>query len=252
MSKIQNLAIIQARMSSSRLPGKVLEEINGSPAIKFQIDRLKLSSVDEIVVATSTDPSDDVLVDYLNKIKVVSRRGPLNDVANRFEVVLDEFEPVNFLRLTADCPFVMPNLLDEMLRKFSIENLDYLSNTNPPTFPDGLDIEIVRTEAFRKLLQYDLSVVEREHVTLAFAGKCDLFNMGSFANVEDLSDLRWTLDYPEDLEFLRSVAKLLIGREHEFTLKDVLSILKSNPDIRNTLGSEFRNIGLADFSGTEH
>lgn len=245
---MQNLAIIQARMSSSRLPGKVLKEINGIPAIKFQIDRVAESCIDSIVVATSTDPSDDILVNYLNEINVPVRRGALNDVASRFEQVLGEYQPVNFLRLTADCPFVMPKLIDEMLDKFAKEKIDYLCNTNPPTYPDGLDVEIVRTAAFKELTKRALSESEREHVTLAFRRFSDQYYVNNFANVEDLSEFRWTIDYPQDLEFLRAIAELLAGREREFSLPDVLSILRANPQIQNTFGHEYRNIAITKSS----
>ncbi len=165
---MNNLAIIQARMASSRLPGKVMLEINKIPSIKFQIDRIRNSKVDNLVIATSTDSSDDILVEYLKTIHVEVRRGPLEDVATRFLQILDEFDPRNFIRLTADCPFVMSQLIDKMLDVFNLSDLDYLSNSNPPTFPDGLDVEIVNASAFRQLLRSDLSKSEREHVTLRF------------------------------------------------------------------------------------
>jgi spore coat polysaccharide biosynthesis protein SpsF len=241
---MNNLAIIQARMTSSRLPGKVMLQINDIPSIKFQIDRIRKSNVDNLVIATSTDSTDDVLVDYLKGIQVEVRRGPLEDVATRFLEILDEFNPENFLRLTADCPFVMSEPIDQMLEVFNLKELDYLSNANPPTFPDGLDVEIVKTSAFRRLVGSSLSQLEREHVTLGFHSDDHPFILGNYKNRVDLSYLRWTVDYPEDLEYLREIASLLVGKEARFKIEDVLKILVDHPEIINKRGSLFRNIAL--------
>jgi spore coat polysaccharide biosynthesis protein SpsF len=242
--KLNNLVILQARMASTRLPGKVLLEINGIPSIKFQIDRIRNSKIDDLVVATSTDSSDDILVAYLNTINVEVRRGPLEDVATRFHQILDEYDPKCFLRLTADCPFVMPKLIDQMLDYFQSKDLDYLSNTTPPTFPDGLDIEVVKTSAFMHLVGSNLTDLEREHVTLGFNAGNHEFNRDNFGSDSDLSYLRWTVDYPEDLAYLREIALFLAGREELFALEDILQILENHPEITNVRGSNFRNIAL--------
>jgi spore coat polysaccharide biosynthesis protein SpsF len=233
-------------MASTRLPGKVLLEINGIPSIKFQIDRIRKSRVNDLVVATSTDSSDDILVAYLKTINVEVRRGPLEDVATRFRQILDEYEPESFLRLTADCPFVMPNLIDQMLDYYQFKNLDYLSNITPPTFPDGLDIEIVRTAAFMSLLESDLTDREREHVTLGFNSRNKEFVRDNFRGTSDFSYLRWTVDYPEDLKYLRDIASFMVGQEEFFTFEDILEILENHPKILNDRSSDFRNIALGD------
>ena len=231
-------------MASTRLPGKVLLEINGIPSIKFQIDRIHISKIDDLVVATSTDSSDDVLVTYLKSINVEVRRGPLDDVATRFHQILDEYDPKCFLRLTADCPFVMPKLIDQMLDYFQSKDLDYLSNTTPPTFPDGLDIEVVKTSAFMRLGGSNLTDLEREHVTLGFNAGNHEFSRDNFESHSDLSYLRWTVDYREDLEYLRKIATFLVGREKNFMFEDILEILENHPEIINHRGSNFRNIAL--------
>ena len=231
-------------MASTRLPGKVLLEINGIPSIKFQIDRIHISKIDDLVVATSTDSSDDVLVTYLKSINVEVRRGPLDDVATRFHQILDEYDPKCFLRLTADCPFVMPKLIDQMLDYFQSKDLDYLSNTTPPTFPDGLDIEVVKTSAFMRLVGSNLTDLEREHVTLGFNAGNHEFSRDNFESHSDLSYLRWTVDYREDLEYLRKIATFLVGREKNFMFEDILEILENHPEIINHRGSNFRNIAL--------
>jgi spore coat polysaccharide biosynthesis protein SpsF len=242
--KVNTLAILQARMASTRLPGKVMLEINGIPSIKFQIDRIRNSKIDDLVIATSTDSSDDILVGYLNTINVEVRRGPQEDVAARFQQILEEYGPKNFLRLTADCPFVMPQLIDQMLGYFQLRDLDYLSNTAPPTFPDGLDIEIVKTSAFMRLTGLPLTKHEREHVTLGFNTGNREFTRDNFGNHADLSYLRWTVDYPEDLQYLRKIASFLVGQEEHFVFEDILQILENHPEIVNDRGSNFRNIAL--------
>ncbi len=242
-------------MSSTRLPGKVMMEINGIPAIKFQIDRVRQSKVDSIVVATSVNASDDVLVAYLDSIGVEVRRGPLADVAGRYKQILDEINPTNFLRLTADCPFIMPALINEMIDRFSNDQLDYLSNTNPPTFPDGLDVEIVKTAAFSRLVSENLSTLEREHVTLGFVSRESEFAKANYENEVDLSQMRWTLDYQDDLEYIRKISHALIGREPSFTIADVIRVIEENPEIKNRLSGDFRNIGLksaSEISGVEN
>jgi spore coat polysaccharide biosynthesis protein SpsF len=241
----KNLAILQARMGSSRLPGKVMLEINDIPMIKFQIDRICKSKIDNIVIATSTDSSDDILVEYLNSINVEVRRGPQNDVAARFQQILEEYNPKNFLRLTADCPFVMPQLIDQMLDHFHRSDVDYLSNTTPPTFPDGLDIEIIKTSAFKSLVGSKLTDLEREHVTLGFNSVSRKFIRDNFGNQSDLSELRWTVDYPEDLDYLRNIATFLVGQEEYFTIEDILQIIDKHPEIVNERGNDYRNIALS-------
>lgn len=255
MTQMNYLAIIQARMSSTRLPGKVMMEINGIPEIKFQIDRIRQSKVESIVVATSVDPSDDVLAAYLDSLGVEVRRGPLNDVAGRYKQILDEINPTNFLRFTADCPFSMPSLINEMIDRFSSEQLDYLSNANPPTFPDGLDVEIVKTSAFSRLVSENLTILEREHVTLGFVSRESEFAIANHENDEDLSQLRWTLDYQGDLEYIRKISQVLSGQEITFTIVDVMKVIEENPEIKNRISGDKRNIGLksaSKISGVEN
>ena len=183
-------------------------------------------------------------MEYLNSLNVMVRRGSIADVAVRFLSVLDEFEPDNFLRLTADCPMVMPSLIDEMLDYFESTNPEYLSNTAPPTFPDGLDVEIVKTKAFRRMLSSNLSQQEREHVTLGFKSRPDQFSLENFGYSSDLSHLRWTIDYLEDLEYIRAIAEYFQGKESTFTFPDILAILDAHPKLVNRFGSEYRNIAL--------
>jgi spore coat polysaccharide biosynthesis protein SpsF len=238
-------------MSSTRLPGKVLQKINGIPLIELQINRIRQSKLKNIVVATTTDSSDDVLVEHLNSIGVEVWRGPLHDVASRYHEVVNEFQPRNFLRLTADSPLTMPDMLDEMIVFFEKQNIDYLSNTNPPTFPDGLDIEIVKTDAFLDLIQHELSDLEKEHVTLGFASRDRIYKRQNFRNDQDLSHLRWTVDYPDDLDYMRKIMSFYTGREATVSFQELLQLIESQGELADTRDGRFRNMALSQDSAKQ-
>ena len=239
------IAILQARMNSSRLPGKVLRPVNGRPLIEWQIRRIQESKhISKLVLATSADESDDDLNDFVIQLGVQTHRGSMDDVASRFKGFLEIEKPEIFLRLTADCPLVMPTLIDEMLQEFKQKRCDYLSNTMAPTFPDGLDIEIIRTKTFLDLDFSQMNPQEREHVTLRINRYPEQFNLVNFYSKSDLSDQRWTVDYQEDLDFISQIFAYFSGKEAIFNLEEVLNFLKENPDIRNKLSGKMRNISL--------
>jgi spore coat polysaccharide biosynthesis protein SpsF len=241
-----NLVILQARMSSTRLPGKVLAIINGQPMIFWQIQRIKeAKSIDELIVATSTDQSDDALVEFLELNGVLVHRGPIDDVYERFRQVLNRLvNSQTIVRLTADCPFTMPELIDEMVNKFESSDIDYLSNSLAPTFPDGLDIEIITRTAFLKLGDYPLSATEKEHVTLGLRNRPNKFKIENFSQDFDLSKLRWTVDYEGDLKFAREIYAEFRGQEARFNYSDLLKILEAKPELKNEVSGSLRNVAL--------
>jgi spore coat polysaccharide biosynthesis protein SpsF len=227
------LAILQARMSSSRLPGKVMMTLNGQPMIYRQIERIRhAATIDKIVVATSTDQSDDLLVNYLTENDIDVYRGSLNDVLSRFLEIERKMEVSAIIRLTGDCPLVIPALIDTLVTRFYAADVDYLSNTLEPTYPDGLDIEVIRPGVLETLSEYELSQAEKEHVTLGIYSRPSKFTLENFSHNVDLSHNRWTVDQPEDLEFVRRVYSAFIGREATFSFEDVVSYLKNEPDLR--------------------
>ena len=171
-------------------------------------------------------------------------RGDLENVYERFRKVLKQFDSKHFIRLTADCPLVMPDLIDSVFEKFTTEDCDYISNAINPTYPDGLDIEILKTQAFEKLSNMKLSKAEKEHVTLGIYSRKTEFKIFSFEDIYNLSGERWTVDYPEDLEFIRRVYSEFKGREGEFSLQDVSDLLSKYPALRNKIGGNYRNISL--------
>ena len=233
-------------MGSTRLPGKVMQEVNGKPMIYWQILRIMKSNVDGLVVAITDDPSDDDLFDYINSIGINVYRGSTTNVLARYQAVVNKYEPRSFLRLTADCPLVMPELINQMLHDFANNPCDILSNTNPPTFPDGLDIEIVQARSLVELSSEPLNLEEKEHVTLGFYRRPGGFVIRNHASKIDFSNMRWTVDYAEDLNFVRRVYGEFWGKEQEFRFDDVIALIKEEKIVDNQKPPEFRNISLRD------
>lgn len=241
---MKNLAILQARMGSSRLPGKVLKLINGRPMIEWQISRIQKSNVEKIILATSNDETDDELAKTVGDLGITVFRGSLQNVHSRFVTILQEDTPDYFLRLTGDCPVVMPNLIDEMMSDFESGDFDYLSNVSPPTYPDGLDIEIVLSHSFLEFSKLDLTEEEREHVTLGMRQRPGDLKIRKFVNDRDLSKMRWTVDYEEDFNFISNIFEYFAGREAEFTIDDILQALDSGKVSDNVISHELRNISV--------
>lgn len=242
---MRNLVILQARTSSSRLPGKVLRTINGKPMIEWQIRRIRQSSAEQIILATSFEREDDRLCEVVRELDIDVFRGSLSDVHSRFERIIENFNPPYFIRLTGDCPLVMPDLLDQMINHFETHNYDYLSNTQPPTYPDGLDIEIISSRAFLDYSKLELSAEDKEHVTLGITKRPDLFNCSNYFSKKDLSTMRWTVDYEEDFNFVSDVYSFFQGEEIEFTIDDILEAINSGKITENLKTHLFRNITLA-------
>lgn len=232
-------------MSSSRLPGKVMLDLNGEPTILRIVDRLKKArTVDEIIVATSLDESDDPLFELLCNKKIECFRGDLDDVLSRFIGVLTKSDAEVVIRITADCPLVMPELIDQMVQDFISSEFDYLSNTITPTFPDGLDVEIFTKQALLKLNLMSLSSQEREHVTLGIRNRPEQFSTKNFVSTTDLSGLRWTVDYEEDLVFIRGVYSYFEERESDFEYAEVLHLLEKSDLEPSTISPDRRNEAL--------
>ena len=247
----RTIAILQARMSSSRLPGKVMMEVNGKPMIYWQVKRiLQAKSVNKLVVATSIDPTDDVLEDFLKANSVEVYRGSLNNVLSRFIGVADTYLSDALIRLTGDCPLVMPKLIDEMVEKFYELDVDYLSNTLDPTFPDGLDVEVLKPTALKMLESYTLEEKELEHVTYGLYTRPHVFKLFSFLNSSNQSSKRWTVDYQEDLDFIRSIFAEFKGSEQKFSHEEVSEFLARHTELKSQISGSRRNENL--HKGSSH
>ena len=138
----------------------------------------------------------------------------------------------------------MPDLINSMIENFTMNDFDYLSNTLVPTYPDGLDIEIVKTNALISLEKYNMTDSEREHVTLGLYSRPDKFKISNFISNIDFSLNRWTVDYVEDYEFVKEIFESFKGQEEKFTFSEVVNLLQENPKLRNLKGPEFRNLTL--------
>ena len=243
----RTLAIVQARMTSTRLPGKVLAPLVGAPMIVRQIERIqRAAAIDEIVVATSEDASDDELVGVLQAAGVQVTRGPLDDVLARYIKAIDLYQPDVVIRLTGDCPLACPSVIDLVVGKFHESAADYMSNTMRPTYPDGLDVEVIDPKALHQVAQESIDVNEREHVTLGVYRHPERFVIENVTDLErrDNSHLRWTVDNEGDLDFVRAVYDHLWATNPKFDYADILKFTEDNPAIGRTAADAPRNSAL--------
>lgn len=241
------LAILQARMSSSRLPGKVLKELCGKPMLVHQIARLtRAKSIDRILIATSTDASDDKVDEVGRKIGVSVFRGNLSDVLDRYYQAAKLFSEVkHVVRVTGDCPLLDSQVLDDVVAMHLSGDYDYTSNTLAPTFPDGLDVEVMKIDVLRKAWEKASSQTEREHVSYYIYNHPEQFRLGSFKGKVDYSSLRWTVDEAEDFAFIEAVYTQLYPRYgNDFSWKRVLQLLKEMPELVKINQGFMRNAGL--------
>lgn len=240
-----NLAILQARVSSSRLPGKVLADIQGKPLIIREIDRINQSKlIGGVIVATSEEPSDDQLADVLKEFGVSFFRGSLNNVLSRFTQIITDLNPSCVIRLTADCPLIDPEIIDLVIEAHSQSGADYTSNTLKPTYPDGLDVECFKPKILLKLASDNPTNMESEHVTYGLYTRQGYCVLNSVEQDVDLSSLRWTVDTIDDLDFVRKVYSYFPEKESEFVQKDILNLIRINPSISRTDKHLKRNYGL--------
>jgi glutamate-1-semialdehyde aminotransferase/spore coat polysaccharide biosynthesis protein SpsF (cytidylyltransferase family)/predicted dehydrogenase len=231
------VAIIQARMGSNRLPGKSLAEIENRPMLWHVIQRVKRATlVDRVVVATSTNTDDDVIADMCRQNGITCYRGSEQDVLDRYYLAARGEKASQIVRITADCPLIDPEVIDRVVRRFQRGDLDYASNAMVRTYPDGLDTEIFSFTALERAWHEATKSSEREHVTPYL--RSDNFRT---ANVEGDSGAiyqryRWTVDEPQDLEFIRAVYRTLREKQ-DFRMKDVLHLIETNPELQ-ALNSE--------------
>jgi spore coat polysaccharide biosynthesis protein SpsF len=220
------LAILQARMSSSRLPGKVMKPILGMPMIGRHIERLnRCESLDRLVVATSREPSDDGLAAYAESLGVRVFRGELEDVLGRFQgAALANGPASHIVRLTADCPLAEPAVIDACVGRHLETGADYTSNTLERTYPDGLDVEVMTLEALAAMTAEARDPYEREHVTPFLYRHPERFAIAQLTRTPSLAGRRWTVDTPEDFEFVSRVYYMLYPTRPRFTQDDILGL----------------------------
>lgn len=226
------LAIIQARMSSTRLPGKSLADVGGETMLALIVRRLQHARrIDGIVVATSDRPDDDPIADEAEKLGVPARRGSLEDVLGRFVLAAGD-APGAVVRITGDCPLTDPGVVDETVALFEADaDCRYASNVEPRTYPDGLDVEVVDAATLRDL---DAAITDpelREHVTLAIRREREAYGVRALVHDPSLGELRWTVDNGDDLEFVRTLLDRLGDRRHEAGMDEILAAVRGDPPL---------------------
>ena len=201
------VAIVQARFDSQRLPGKVLKIIYGKPMLLHTINRLQKSKlINQIVVATSEEDNDQPIRQFCQDNKISCFSGSKEDVLDRYLQAAKEFNADVVVRITGDCPLIDPFITDKVIQTYldNEREVDYVSNVNPPTFPDGLDTEVFSRKCLEKAANESSKLFEREHVT-PFIVQENKFRKINFANKEDFSHMRWVVDYVEDAEFIEKI-----------------------------------------------
>jgi len=252
----KTVAIIQGRMGSSRLPGKVLLEIAGKPMIQHVIERTRRArSLEAVTIATTTDPSDDPVAAFAVELGIPHTRGSLHDVLDRYYQAAKAHEADVIVRITADCPVIDPAIIDQTVQLMTDDwslKTDFSCNRLPPpftrTFPIGLDVEVCTFAALERTWKESTETFHREHVMpYLYEGTrfernvnvacCVLrgvsqrnFRIAQLQHIPDYGSLRWTVDTPEDLIFIREVFARLKGKP-EFTWEDVLKVVENEPEL---------------------
>ena len=238
------VAIIQARMGSTRMPGKVLADVVGQPLLLRLITRVRATpGIDQVVVATTTEQADNVLVDWCTDHSVPVYRGSVDDVLDRIWRCAQEHPAEFIVRVTADDPLKDPSLIAQALALCaSAPEVDYASNTLQPSFPEGLDIEVIRYRTLERAASEATLQSEREHVTPYVWKRSDRFVLRSFAMETDLSNWRWTVDKPVDLQFIRLIFTHFADQPL-VSYKTVIAWLNEHPELMTINAGTIRNEG---------
>jgi len=228
------LAILQARVSSTRLPGKVLADLVGAPMVLRQVERLsRCRRLTGLVLAIPDDPRDDGLEEVLRAAELTVFRGDLNNVLGRFAgAIRAAGSPDTVVRLTADCPLADPEVIDATIALFHASGADYTSNTGDHrTFPVGLDAEVFRASALLEADRETTDPYDREHVTPFLYRRPERFRISTHSQAAQEGAVRWTVDRPDDLAFVREVYGALHAAKPDFSSQDIRHFVASRPDL---------------------
>ncbi len=230
------VTVIQARMSSTRLPGKVMLPILGKPLLIRMIERVQAAKlIGQLVVATSINTEDDEIENLCNENKIICYRGHLTDLLDRHYQVGKLYNANAIVKIPSDCPLIDPGVIDKVLDHYiNSEELDYVSNLHPATYPDGNDVEIFSFEAIECAWKDANKDFEREHTTPFIWENQDYFSIGNVTwetGYDHSTSHRWTIDFPEDYEFIRKVYEELYPINPTFSLTDILNLLNQKPEI---------------------
>lgn len=230
---MRTVIIVQARMGSTRFPGKILKEVLGRPLLEYEIERLRrVRNADEIVIATTTNNEDQPIVDLCNRLSCSFFRGSENDVLSRFYHAAEEFKADCVVRVNSDCPLIDPAIVENVIAHY-LENrnvFDYVANILEPGYPIGMHTEVFSANALKIAYQEAKDQVEREHVTPYIYRNKNRFGLGSIKYHVDLSRYRWTIDYVEDYKLIKKIIIELYPVKINFDMLDILKVFEANPD----------------------
>src|SRR3989344_2648690 len=245
MEKKYNTAvIIQARMGSTRLPGKILFDLVGKTVLERVIERVQKSKlIDGVIVATTNLPEDDKVKKLCAKIGVPIFRGSEKDVLDRYYQTAKQFHVKHIVRITSDCPLIDATVIDQVIQLYTKSRVDYASNILKETFPDGEDTEVFSFVCLGVAWKNAILPSEREHVTPYIRHHPKVFRLKNLTHTPNLSHFRWTLDEKRDYLFLKKVYEKLEYNNSYFTMNDILAILTSNPKLQNINANIIRNKG---------
>jgi spore coat polysaccharide biosynthesis protein SpsF len=230
-SRVKVTAIVQARMGSTRLPGKVLLDLGGETVLARVVNRLRRATlVNEIVVATTDSVADDAIIQECHGLGVTSFRGSENDVLDRYYRAALQTSAEGIVRITSDCPLIDPQITDDAIRSFLDLHPDYASNALQRTYPRGLDTEVVTRDALARTWREAELPYQRAHVTPYLYENPGQFDILAVKGAFDYSNHRWTLDTPQDLAFIRALYDRL-GNDDSFTWHDALVVLQREPEL---------------------
>lgn len=229
------IVIIQARMSSTRLPGKVLKDIAGRPMLAWVVERArKAKTATDVVVATTTEPSDDPIASFCMLMGYACTRGSLNDVLDRYYQTARQYRADIIVRLTADCPLIDPAEIDHVVQEFQRGGVDFAANRLPPpfgrTYPVGLDTEVCSFEALERAWDEAKEPYQREHVMPYLYEIPGRFKVLRVDHDPDYGELRWTVDTQQDLQLVRAIFERM-GEREDFGWLDVLELFQREPEL---------------------
>lgn len=234
------VAIIQARMGSTRLPGKVLKDIEGKPMIWHLINRLKFSKeIDEIILTIPDTKENNVLEGFAKENKIKYFRGSEEDVLSRYFKAAEKFECSVITRITSDCPLIDPEIVDLVIKKHLDLGADFTANfiegekgrPIEKTFPKGLEVEVFNFSTLKKVHQEAKKQYQREHVDPYISEHPEIFKIAVIKNTENLSHFRWTVDEIKDLELVREIYKRLYKKGKLFFMKEIVELFKEYPEL---------------------
>ncbi|NJM65409.1 MAG: acylneuraminate cytidylyltransferase [Acaryochloris sp. RU_4_1] len=225
--------INQARMTSTRLPGKVLKQVLGKTLLEYQIERLRrVKLVDQIVVATTTNDTDQPIIDLCNRLSISYYRGSEDDVLARYHGAAIAYQADVGVRVTSDCPLIDPKVIDHVIQFYidAYPKYDYVSNCLERTYPRGMDTEVFAFSALDQAFHQAKAQSDREHVTPFIYRRPDRYHLGKVTYYRRIKNHRWTVDMPEDFELIKKIIESLYPKNPEFSLEDCLELLSQHPE----------------------